>query len=283
VHLDSDSVRVEKGKSGCAMTSECGGDIYAAWSRRRRFITSSRDGGAISNRRSVAIQEIRPTQVTVGYREVAEKRLRWREAPIGGKESLLRRLVVPVVLGPGANCYAVDRHHWICALLLEGISDVPITVADDLQCLDQAMFWSELDRRGWCRPYDAQRRRQEYCEIPSSMSGLKDDPFRSLASALRHAGGYTKDEALFSEFVWADFLRDCMLAEEVEADFDSALKAALVLSRRVAAGDLRLAATGAEVAPSVLCGVDRIGGAPVVTLQALTPENFCNQASSSHE
>ena len=220
------------------MTSKWGGTRAAL--RQGRCITPSRDAGAISSRQNFAIQRIRPTQMTVGYREVAEKRRRWREASIGSKESGLRRLIVPVVLGPDAKCYAIDRHHWMCALLLEGVSDVPITVAADLRHLDQAMFWLDLDRRGWCRPYDAQRRRQDYCEIPSSMSGLKDDPFRSLASALRHAGGYAKDETLFSEFAWADFLRDCMRAKDVEDDFDSALKAALVLSRRVAASDLRV-------------------------------------------
>jgi hypothetical protein len=204
---------------------------------------SSRNGGAVSNSRSIAIPEIRPTQMTVGYREVAEKRRRWREAPIASKESLLRGLIVPIVLGPGAKYYAIDRHHWICALLLEGVSDVPITVVADLQFSDQATFWSDLDQRGWCRPYDAQRRRQDYCEIPSSVAGLKDDPFRSLASALRHAGAYPKDKTLFSEFVWADFLRGCMRAEDVEDDFDSALKAAIALSRRVAAGDLLVGGT----------------------------------------
>jgi hypothetical protein len=204
---------------------------------------SSRNGGAVLNSRSIAIPKIRPTQMTVGYREVAEKRRRWREAPMVGKESLLQGLIVPVVLGPGANCYAIDRHHWICALLLEGVSDVPITVVADLQFSDQATFWSDLDQRGWCRPYDAQRRRQDYCEIPSSVAGLKDDPFRSVASALRHAGAYPKDKTLFSEFVWADFFRGCMRAKDVEDDFDSALKAAIVLSRRVAAGDLRVGGT----------------------------------------
>jgi hypothetical protein len=35
----------------------------------------------------------------------------------------------------------------------------------------------------------------------------------------------------------------CMRAKDVEDDFDSALKAAIVLSRRVAAGDLRVGGT----------------------------------------
>jgi hypothetical protein len=216
------------------MTSEFGA-THAILGRRRRPVTSGRDGGAVSDSRSIAIPKIRPTQMTVGYREVAEKRRRWREARIDSKESILQRLIVPVVLGPGANCYAIDRHHWISALFLEGVSDVPITIIADLQDLDEARFWSDLDRRGWCRPYDDRGRRQNYCKIPLSMNGLKDDTFRSLASALRHAGGYAKDETVFSEFAWADFLRACMQPKAVQDDFEAALKAAFVLSREVTA------------------------------------------------
>ena len=43
--------------------------------------------------------------------------------------------------------------------------------------------------------------------IPSTVSELLDDPFRSLAGELRRAGGYAKAPAPYSEFRWADFLR----------------------------------------------------------------------------
>ena len=99
-------------------------------------------------------------------------------------------------------------------------------------------MWSELDRRGWCHPYDAQGQRQNHCNIPASITGLQDDPFRSLASALRDAGGYAKDPMHFSEFAWADFLRVRMQASDLDEDFDAAVKAALALTRGVAAVDL---------------------------------------------
>ena len=63
---------------------------------------------------SVAICDLRPTQMTVGYLEVGEKRRRWRAASaVGGA---FRSRVVPVVLGPGDRCYILDLHHWLCAV-----------------------------------------------------------------------------------------------------------------------------------------------------------------------
>ena len=43
--------------------------------------------------------------------------------------------------------------------------------------------------------------------LPEDIRGLADDPYRSLAWALRHAGAYEKTDLAFSEFKWADFLR----------------------------------------------------------------------------
>lgn len=183
---------------------------------------------------TLAIASIRPTQMTVGYREVDEKRRRWRGNPnaVGLKRS--ERGAVPVVVGPGLTYYALDRHHWLCALAAEGVTDTPIFLVADLHDVRESRFWSDMDRRGWCRPLDAQGRRRDYSEIPSSMSALSDDPFRSLASALRRTGGYAKDKKLFSEFALADYLRRFMSAKDLNDDFDAALRAALALSREVA-------------------------------------------------
>ena len=60
---------------------------------------------------------------------------------------------------------------------------------------------------------------------------MVDDPFRSLAGELRHAGGFAKDTTPFSEFLWADFLRRRMKRKFVERDFGGAVKQALKLAR----------------------------------------------------
>src|SRR5580700_4836146 len=60
---------------------------------------------------TVAILDLRPTQITVGMREVEAKRKRWSEIrdEKGGK--FLGKHMVPVVLGPKHRNYVVDHHH----------------------------------------------------------------------------------------------------------------------------------------------------------------------------
>lgn len=184
----------------------------------------------LRNTASIAVRDLHPTQLTVGYREVAERRRRWR---VGSTtvESAARSLIVPVVLGPCARSYILDRHHELCALAAEGVADVQVAVIDDLRGSEWVGFWRTLDRRGWCRPRDAEGQRQDYSYIPTTIDGLVDDPFRSLARALRRAGGYTKQSAAFSDFVWADFLRGQVARTLIEDDFEAALRVALALAR----------------------------------------------------
>jgi hypothetical protein len=66
--------------------------------------------------------------------------------------------------------------------------------------------------------------------LPASIPKLIDDPFRSLAGALKRAGGYAKDKQPFSEFRWADFLRSRMERTLPEREFDRALSHAMQLA-----------------------------------------------------
>src|SRR4051812_47959405 len=101
-----------------------------------------------------------------------------------------------------------------------------------LQCnLPYDVFSRELERGNWCHPFDERGERRDYRDIPKSLRGLIDDPFRSLAGALKRGGGYTKDKSLFSEFRWVDFLRDWIERETIENDFDVALALAMNLAR----------------------------------------------------
>jgi hypothetical protein len=53
---------------------------------------------------------------------------------------------------------------------------------------------------------------------------LIDDPFRSLTSELRLAGGFAKGTTPYSEFLWADFLRRRMKRKTVETNFRRAIE-----------------------------------------------------------
>jgi hypothetical protein len=186
----------------------------------------------------VPILGLRPTQMTVGFREVAEKRKIWRERS-GTKESAyLGRHMIPVILGPKGRYYVTDHHHMARALHDEGVTDVLIDVIADLSTLGKDSFWVVMDCRGWCHPYDSEGKRRDFADIPLSMSDLVDDPFRSLAGELRRTGGYAKDITPFSEFIWADFLRRRLKRKAVDKDFNAALTAALKLAKSEAANYL---------------------------------------------
>ncbi|TNC14136.1 chromosome partitioning protein ParB [Methylobacterium terricola] len=180
---------------------------------------------------SVPIAELRPTQMTVGYREVEAKRKRWRE--IGDdkeREAFLGSHMIPVLLGPKNRRYVIDHHHLALALHQEGVESVFTTVVADLHHLEKDAFWVVADHRAWTHPYDTEGVRRDVGDLPKSIAGLADDPFRSLAGELRRAGGFAKDNAPFSEFLWADFLRRNIKRKVIKDDFTDALKEALVLA-----------------------------------------------------
>ena len=179
----------------------------------------------------VAIEALRPTQITVGVREVAQKRRAFRRRTEEGADGFLGRHMVPTVLGPKERHFLIDNHHLALALHQEGVDEVLVTVVADLSALSRASFWTFLDNRAWCHPYDAEGRRVDFADIPSNIDKLRDDPYRSLAGFLRHAGGYAKDLAPFAEFLWADFLRKRIKRRAVERDFNAAIQKSLALAR----------------------------------------------------
>ncbi len=179
----------------------------------------------------VAIADLRPTQISVGMREVKLKREELRKRKSKKISKFLGDHMIPVILGPRERCYVIDHHHLSLALHGEGIEHVLVTVIADLSALTLDNFWTVMDHRAWVHPYDAQGRRRDFSAIPKSITGLKDDPFRSLAGELRRAGGFSKETTPFSEFLWADFLRRRMKRSGVEKNFSGAMKQAIKLAR----------------------------------------------------
>jgi hypothetical protein len=178
---------------------------------------------------SIPILELRPTQITVGLREVAAKRKHWRS--IRKKASFLGSHLIPVIHGFRDRYYVIDHHHLVRALHEEGVENIAVMVVAELAKLDRESFWTFLDNRGWLHPYDAEGRRHHYDDLPRRVTGLLDDPFRSLAGELRRAGGFAKDTTPFSEFLWADFLRRRIKRSRVEKNFTDALEEASQLAR----------------------------------------------------
>jgi len=175
----------------------------------------------------VRLKDLRPTQITIGMREVEAKRQRWREKGDKKGTEYLARHMIPVVKGPKQHLYMLDHHHLGRALHEEGVEKVLVTVIANLSGLDKEAFWVFLDNRAWLHPFDDQGRRCSYADIPKAVDDLVDDPFRSLAGELRRIGGFAKDTTAFSEFLWADALRRRMKRKLVEDNFERALEVAM--------------------------------------------------------
>lgn len=187
---------------------------------------------------TVSITDLRPTQMTVGMREVEEKRKAWRGLDIKKSAGFLGRHMIPVVRGPKDRLYVVDHHHLARALHDEGVEEILTSTLADLRTLDKEEFWRFLDNRGWMHPFDADGVRQSRSELPKTVADLKDDPYRSLAGELRFAGGYAKDATPFSEFLWADALRRRVDLKTAKSDPETALETALAFAKSAAASYL---------------------------------------------
>ncbi len=179
---------------------------------------------------AVSIKSLRPTQITVGLIEVEGRRKRWDE--LGDKKAeYLGQHMMPVVIGPKGRPYVIDHHHLARALHEEGQKKVLIQPLANLESLSKDHFWRFLDNKGWLHPFDEHGERRPYSAIPKSIGALKDDCFRSLAGAVRTAGGYAKETTPFMEFIWADYFRKAFRARDIRDNWDRTLKQAVALAR----------------------------------------------------
>jgi hypothetical protein len=184
------------------------------------------------------LRKLRPTQITVGYAEVEQKRSLWSGMGKSERKRFLDGHWFPAVRGPNDNFYIVDHHHLGRALLEEGVDEGYVVLLKDLDQLQKDEFWVVMDHNQWVHPYDAKGQRRTVAELPKTLSGLADDPYRSLAGEVRRAGGFPKDATPFAEFLWADFFRRRIKAAELRGDPDAALKRALTLCHSTTAAYL---------------------------------------------
>ncbi|MDP9044494.1 MAG: chromosome partitioning protein ParB [Pseudomonadota bacterium] len=176
--------------------------------------------------------------MTVGFREVDEKRREWRRLPAKRRKLDMDELLFPVVVGPKEKLYILDHHHLALALLGEGAKEVQAGTVCDLSDLSLDDFWVFLDHRSWVHCYDATGERRGFDKIPKTFAAMTDDPYRSLASSVQKLGGYAKPSEPFLEFLWANHFRRAISRRKVEDDFERALAEALELARQPSSAHL---------------------------------------------
>ena len=88
------------------------------------------------------IADLLPTQVTLGMREVAFKRQRWRQKDRERAEHYLSNHPIPVILGLESRYFILDRHHLTRALCDEGMVQVSISIVANESALPRDEFWA---------------------------------------------------------------------------------------------------------------------------------------------
>ncbi|HYC24123.1 MAG TPA: ParB-like protein [Candidatus Bathyarchaeia archaeon] len=178
---------------------------------------------ANGTRCTVAVKDLRPTQFAVGMREVREKAERIARMTKAERTKFLSRKPEPIVIAPGGLLYITDHHHLARALLDQDVKDTYAVVEDNLA--GDADFWGTMKSRHWVDLCGADGKGPHSPEeLPTSVAGLADDPYRSLAGAVDDAGGFRKSDAPFVEFRWANFLRTRV---PIGASFQQAVKAGI--------------------------------------------------------
>ena len=175
----------------------------------------------------VRLEALRPTQMTVGFREVKAKSKHWKSLSKADRKAAIESHGFPAVLGPGGEHFITDHHHLGLALIEEDVTVVKAMLLKDLSWLDETIFWRMMEHNQWVHPFGPDGARHDYARLPKQLTGLEDDPYRSLAGEMRTSGGYAKDTTPFSEFLWADFLRQHVRPGMIRKNFSAALDLAL--------------------------------------------------------
>lgn len=178
------------------------------------------------------LADLLPTQVTVGYAEVRQKRDEWTNLSKKQRQALLDQHWFPSVLGPKGRYYVLDHHHLGMALIEEQQKSVHLTVQKDLSWLDLDTFWRVMEFHQWAHPFDESGKRVEFRRFPKTISGLKNDDYRSLAGLARRAGAFAKEVTPFSEFLWSDYFRPRIDQRQIQKSMDAALVLACELAKR---------------------------------------------------
>ena len=188
---------------------------------------------------TVEIAKLRPTQFAVGKWEVEKRAEKIAQLKPKKLEEYLADHEAAVVIGPLGVPYLVDGHHLCCALLKAKIrSTVEVKVQANLHRLDRNLFWEVMKDSGWVYLSDENGRGPFAPDrLPQSVTELADDPYRSLAWAVRERGGWNKSFFSYAEFRWAEFFRPRVKILD-RSSFEQAVVEALNLCHQPEAKDL---------------------------------------------
>jgi len=181
------------------------------------------------------VAQVRPTQFAVGSVAVACKARKIGEK---SKKKLQKYLAkekrrIPAVIGPDGHFYMADHHHLSTALHQATSTEwddsdkvLHIKILDNFRTNNAAQgeFWNTMIETHRSYLYDNKGiANMNFALLPADVSGLLNDPYRTLSRWVRESCGYVKagkeqcdgirtdhehKAPFFMEFHWGNFFRD---------------------------------------------------------------------------
>ncbi len=190
--------------------------------------SSSLDSGAQC---IVHVSALHPTQFAVGYWEIDERAQKVNKKDGKKLAKYMEEHVGKIVVGPGGEPYIFDRHHMACIMQRTGKSPTIFAVVEaNFKSLPVDSFWKVMVARKWAYLYDSKGIGPlDPSRLPKKIQDLQDDPFRSLAWAVRERGGYNQSAEPFAEFQWANFFRTKFTSDKANENMERLIKDALKL------------------------------------------------------
>ena len=178
----------------------------------------------------VKIKDLSPTQSAVGVLDVKEQMKEIDALSKSGLKDYLKENIIHIVIGPGDKFYLVDGHHHARAMWEVGHKKMRAEVIGNYADLSESDFLARMKKEGRIRLVDENGKPlKKITDLPSSVSKLKDDPYRSLAWLLRKSGAIRKTKIPFAEFYWADFLRDQVKIGKGKSGMEKAFQESITL------------------------------------------------------
>lgn len=192
---------------------------------------------------AVDARQLHPTQMALGWREVAFKQKMFDAKTAAEVTAYLKDKDVPVVIGPGGVPYMTDGHHTLRALIESKVPDKTAYghILANWSGLDSAVFWPRMQAKNYTYLKDAEGRGpQPPSALPASLLAMQLDAYRGLAWGVMKAGGFDEKKGVFfQEFLWADYFRGKIRWDDRDdAAFAQAVKDAGVIAQAPAAAPL---------------------------------------------
>lgn len=198
------------------------------------YADSCQSTDAVGSLCTLQVMQLRPTQFSIGADAVACKAEKISKK---SKKKLKKYLAkekrqIPVVIGPDGGFFITDHHHLAAALYLASSSDwgeqdkiltinILANYAD--KNLSWADFWNDMLQTHRSYNYDNKGiANMNFALLPADVSGLLNDPYRTLSRWVRESCAYVKagveqcenirtdhphKAPYFMEFYWGNFFR----------------------------------------------------------------------------